>query len=57
MDGEIHKYKLRKDKLRSNIINLLGIDVIRFRNEEVEKDIDEVIHRIESYISSKKYIK
>jgi very-short-patch-repair endonuclease len=46
LDGEIHKYKLTEDKSRTDILNMLGLKVIRFKNEEVEKEVDEVLMRI-----------
>lgn len=48
LDGEYHQYKLVEDKLRTNIINLLGIKVIRFRNEEVSNNLQEVVKEIKN---------
>lgn len=50
IDGEIHKYKRREDKERTEILNLIGIRVIRFKNEEIENNIDEVLKRLEEFI-------
>jgi very-short-patch-repair endonuclease len=38
IDGEIHKYKKDYDNLRTEIINLLGIDVLRINNSELIED-------------------
>jgi very-short-patch-repair endonuclease len=46
LDGEIHKYKLREDKSRTDILNMLGLKVMRFKNEEVEKNINNVLDKI-----------
>lgn len=46
LDGEIHKYKLQEDKSRTDILNLLGLKVIRIKNKEVEKNIDFVLEKI-----------
>jgi very-short-patch-repair endonuclease len=46
LDGVIHRYKLRKDKEKTEILNNLGLRVIRFTNEEVENNIDEVLRKI-----------
>ena len=35
LDGKYHKYQLEKDKERTNILNYLGVRIIRFNNEEV----------------------
>ena len=46
IDGRIHEYTKERDKLRTEIINLLGLKVIRFKNEEVLNDIDKVIEKL-----------
>jgi very-short-patch-repair endonuclease len=43
IDGKIHRYKRKKDNLRTQILNFLGIRVIRFYNEDIENDLDKVI--------------
>ncbi|MFB6318280.1 endonuclease domain-containing protein [Saccharicrinis sp. FJH54] len=50
IDGEIHNFKNRKDYdiSREDELAKHGISVIRFTNKEVEKNIDEVIKKIES---------
>ena len=45
LDGRIHLYQKEKDKSRDEILNDLGITVLRFQNEELEK-IEEVLERI-----------
>ena len=46
LDGEIHKYKLKEDKNRTHILNMLGLKVIRFKNKEVEEKLDSVLEKI-----------
>ncbi len=46
LDGEIHKYKLEEDNKRTDILNLLGMHVIRFNNNEIEKNLNEVLNKI-----------
>ena len=46
LDGEIHKYKLQEDKNRTDILDKLGLKVIRFKNEEVEGNIDKALEKI-----------
>lgn len=50
LDGPIHKYKLKEDKNRTEILNILGLDVIRFENEEVESDLDSFLGKLKSYV-------
>ena len=49
IDGGIHKSKDQSeyDVGRTGELNNLGIQVVRFTNEEIEKDIDQVRKRIE----------
>ena len=54
IDGAYHntiEQKIRDDN-RTKELKKLGIDLIRFKNEEVENDIDSVIERITSKIES-----
>ena len=39
LDGEIHKYQLHGDILRIEILNSLGLQVVRFRNDQVMNEI------------------
>ena len=46
IDGKIHKYNKQKDILRTQILNFLGISVLRFNNEDVENELDKVLTEI-----------
>lgn len=46
IDGKIHDYRKDHDELRTFIINMMGIAVIRFRNEEIEANLIGVLARI-----------
>ena len=46
LDGKIHDNTVEHDKLRTGIINSLGIRVIRFKNEDVERNINDVLLKI-----------
>jgi very-short-patch-repair endonuclease len=43
LDGNIHDYQQQRDAYRTFIINLLGIKVIRYRNEEIESHLETVL--------------
>lgn len=45
LDGEIHFYQKEKDNNRDEILNDLGIRVLRFQNEELD-DLENVLNRI-----------
>ncbi len=46
IDGKIHDYQKDHDEMRTFIINMLGIEVVRFRNEEIENNLEEVLAKI-----------
>ncbi|MCI0698296.1 endonuclease domain-containing protein [candidate division KSB1 bacterium] len=50
IDGKIHDYRKDHDELRTFIINMMGIEVIRFRNEEIENNLGEVLARLTSLL-------
>lgn len=50
LDGEIHKTQIEYDKGRTAELERFDIQVIRFKNEEIEKNIESVIKRIEATI-------
>ena len=51
VDGEIHDQQREYDQVRTEFLNANGFNVIRFTNNEVNKDIDFVIERIKQVIS------
>jgi len=51
LDGNIHNYTKEQDRLRTEIINLLGIRVIRFKNEEIEHNIESVLLTLKNYLT------
>lgn len=42
LDGNIHNYQLSQDNLRAEILNNLGLQIIRFRNDFVINNIHAV---------------
>lgn len=52
LDGKIHLKQRERDRIRKEIINLLGITVLRFKNEEVENNMDGVLRTLRSAIES-----
>ncbi|MBK6912439.1 MAG: endonuclease domain-containing protein [Ignavibacteriales bacterium] len=46
LDGEYHKYRLTEDIERTLILDRLGLKVIRFKNNEVEGNINAVLGKI-----------
>jgi len=51
LDGKYHRYILKEDKRRTDILDLLGLRIIRFNNEEVLNNLDDVLLKIEKSLS------
>lgn len=47
VDGRIHLRQQEQDRLRDEFLQLNGLKVLRFTNDEVDYDIRSVIRRIE----------
>ncbi len=47
LDGKIHLYRKKDDNRRDEILNELGIKVLRINNEEIQ-NIDEVLLKIKT---------
>ena len=52
IDGGYHIRQQYHDELRTAIINLLNIKVIRFSNEQVIDDLKNVLNQIEKFIKA-----
>lgn len=51
LDGGIHLKRIEGDKHRDEVLNSLGIEVLRVKNEELD-DVNVVLEKISNYISS-----
>jgi very-short-patch-repair endonuclease len=49
LDGKIHDFQKEYDKERDSILNQLGLDVIRIKNEELE-NISQVLEKIRNQL-------
>jgi len=52
LDGKIHNFLKENDRLRDQLINLKGIEVLRINNVEIENDLEKVIYKIKIKLSS-----
>jgi len=52
IDGEIHKHQKENDKLRTEVLNTLGLNLIRFKNENIENNINKVLQTLKLKINS-----
>lgn len=46
LDGEYHKYRLTEDAQRTEILQQLGLRILRFTNEAVNDSLDYVVKSI-----------
>lgn len=53
LDGKIHNYTKKYDEERTNILNNLGYKVIRFENDEVMNNLQEVLKVIKMHFNYK----
>ena len=51
IDGDIHDLQQEEDTRRENVLSEMGLTIVRFRNEDVIKDLPTVVGRIRSLIS------
>lgn len=51
LDGIYHRYRLKEDKERTEILRCLGAKVIRFKNEEVINNLNSVLTRIKKHFT------
>ncbi|HNW81698.1 MAG TPA: endonuclease domain-containing protein [bacterium] len=51
IDGGIHEKQKDYDELREYIIKSLGYKMIRFTNEEINHDLDNVVKKLEKELS------
>ena len=47
LDGKSHECQHEYDELRTEIINSLGVKVVRFKNEDVEIELLQVLKKLE----------
>ena len=46
IDGKIHETEIEHDAARSQYLSGLGVEVVRFTNEEIENAIDETLKKL-----------
>ena len=51
VDGDIHDLQREEDARREQASSELGLNVIRFRNDEVARDLSGVVERIKQFIA------
>ena len=52
LDGKSHEYQKDYDVLRTYIINTMDMKVVRVRNDEIEKNLQGVLNKLEKIIKN-----
>ena len=50
IDGETHNYQVEKDRIRQNRLELLGINLLRFMDIDVKRNMDGVFLNLDRWI-------
>ena len=50
VDGDIHDLRLEEDARREKALSELGLRIVRFRNDEVVRELFDVVERIKESI-------
>jgi len=50
VDGDIHDLEEEEDARREEVLREMGLRVVRFRNEEVVRDLSIVVGKIRAHI-------
>lgn len=51
VDGDIHDLQQEEDVRREKALSALGLKIVRFRNDEVVRDVSAVVGRIKEAIA------
>lgn len=52
VDGDIHDLQKEEDERREKVLSALGLKIVRFRNDEVGRDLSAVVGRIREIVST-----
>jgi very-short-patch-repair endonuclease len=52
VDGDVHKYQMEEDAIRTRQLQEYGYHVIRFANDEITHDMPGVLSRIDQVINT-----
>ena len=51
VDGDIHDLQQEEDARREKVLREMGLRIVRFRNDEVEKELAGVVSRVRALVS------
>jgi very-short-patch-repair endonuclease len=50
VDGDIHDLQQEEDARREKVLSALGLRIVRFRNDEVVRDVSAVVGKVKELI-------
>jgi very-short-patch-repair endonuclease len=50
IDGGIHELQEEYDKVREHVLNCLNLRVVRFKNEEVQRNLSEMLEKVKKHL-------
>jgi very-short-patch-repair endonuclease len=50
VNGDVHDLQKEEDERREKVLSVLGLRIVRFRNDEVLRDVSAVVERIKQLI-------
>jgi very-short-patch-repair endonuclease len=50
VDGDIHDLQQKEDSMREKVLNDMGLRIVRFRNDEILKNLSMVVGNIKDLI-------
>ncbi len=50
VDGDVHDLQKEEDERREGVLSVLGLRVVRFRNDEVVRNLSAVVGKIKEFI-------
>jgi len=53
VDGDIHDLQKEEDERREKVLREMGLRVVRFRNDEVVRNLSAVVGKIKIMVSGK----
>jgi very-short-patch-repair endonuclease len=51
VDGDVHDLQKEEDEQREKVLSALGLMIVRFRNDEVVKDVSAAVGKIKNRVS------
>jgi very-short-patch-repair endonuclease len=50
VDGDVHDLQKEEDARREKVLNEMGLRIVRFRNDEVVRDLSTVVGKIREFV-------